>query len=115
MAHIIITKWIEPYVLLETIKKYFSMTDYTFDGTDKIIKKNRFLKELQSCDCIGLYMKNVNKFYLFKPKGSAGLDELIKEFNFTDEDYIISDDNNMPFDMIDTGKAEASYIRFLKL
>ena len=29
----IITKWIEPYVLLETLKKNCDLTkDYTFDG-----------------------------------------------------------------------------------
>lgn len=31
-THRIITKWIEPYVLLETVKKYFDVKDYTFTG-----------------------------------------------------------------------------------
>lgn len=44
----IITKWIEPYVLLETLKKNCDLTkDYTFDGFSKNEIKKEFLKQLK--------------------------------------------------------------------
>lgn len=34
-THRIITKWIEPYVLLEKVKKYYDVTEFEFDGQNK--------------------------------------------------------------------------------
>ena len=82
------------------------MKDYTFDGFSKIELKKKFLKNLENENTFGLYMKNVNKFYLFK--GSVDIDKL---FSLNPEDYIITDDIAKPFDMIDMGKAEASFIK----
>lgn len=101
----ILTKWIEPYVLLEEIKKHCEMTDYTFDGFSKKEIKQEFLKQLENPNKFGLYMKNVNKFYLFT--GNVDIDEI---FNFVATDYEITDDINKPFDMVDMGKAEAGFI-----
>ena len=103
--HKILTKWIEPYVLLEGIKKHCEMKDFTFDGFSKETVKKEFLKTIKMGNAFGLYMKNVNKFYLFK--GKVDIDEL---FGLKPEDYTLTDDLAKPFDMIDLGKAEASFI-----
>ena len=140
-THRIITKWIEPYVLLETVKKYFDVKDYTFTGANKAEVKQEFLKSIEKSSkdkiSMGLYMKNVNKFYLltlredvsgildgFKvPEVLKNLDLtvlhkviLTKELGFTEEEQMAQDGikyikvENEAFDMIDSGKAEASFI-----
>lgn len=106
--HKVITKWIEPYVLLETIKKDCELVnDFTFDGFSKNDIKKIFLKKLNKEDFFGLYMKNVNKFYLFK--GNIDIDKI---FDLTPSDYELTEDIEKPFEMVDMGKAEASIIRF---
>lgn len=103
--HKILTKWIEPYVLLENIKKHCEMKDFTFDGFSKENVKKEFLKYIDKENSFGLYMKNVNKFYAFK--GQINLDEV---FALKPEDYYTASDLGEPFKMIDLGKAEASFI-----
>ena len=112
MKSIIITKWIEPYKLLETIKEDYQYKDFTFDTISKSMEKKKFFKELeQSKYSIGLYMKNVNKFYLFSNKDEFDITSKLTEvFNFTDEDIEISEDLNKSFDMVDMAKAEACII-----
>ncbi len=112
MKSIIITKWVEPYKLLETIKDHYAYSDFTFDGINKNIEKQKFLKGLEnSNNTVGLYMKNVNKYYLFSKESNFDIwNILIEKFSFTPEDFEMSDDINKPFDMIDLGKAEASLI-----
>lgn len=102
----IIKKWIEPYVLLETLKKDCELVkDFTFDGFSKNAVKNEFLKQLKKENHFGLYMKNVNKFYLFK-----GYVDIDKIFELTPPDYDTTEDIEKPFDMVDMGKAEAGII-----
>lgn len=102
----IIKKWIEPYVLLETLKKDCKLVkDFTFDGFSKNNIKKEFLKELAKENHFGLYMKNVNKFYLFN--GKADIDKI---FELTASDYETTEDIEKPFDMVDMGKAEAGLI-----
>lgn len=112
MKSIIITKWIEPYKLLETIKEDYQYKDFTFDGTNKLMEKKKFFKELEaSSNTLGLYMKNVNKYYLFT--GNKEFDilaKLKKVFEFSEQDYQFCEDTNKPFDMVDLGKAEAGII-----
>lgn len=48
MSHIIIKKWIEPYVLLETAKSCYSMKDFTFDGFSKKNVMAEFLQALEN-------------------------------------------------------------------
>lgn len=104
--HKILTKWIEPYVLLETLKKQCKLIKvYTFDGFSKNNVKKEFLKELENN--FGLYMKNVNNFYLFE-----GEIDIVKIFSLNPEDYENTNDLDKPFEMIDLGKAEASFIKF---
>lgn len=103
----IITKWIEPYVLLETLKKDCKLVkDFTFDGFSKKEIKKEFLKQLEKENNFGLYMKNVNKFYLFN--GNVDIDKI---FELTPIDYEVTEDIEKPFEMVDMGKAEASIIK----
>ncbi len=112
--NIIIKKWIEPYVLLETAKKFFDMKDYTFDGFSKKSVKNEFLKALKKSagTSFGLYMKNVNKFYLFTSAESIDIQKELLEnaLNFTQEDFEFSDNQELPINLVDIGKAEAGII-----
>ena len=104
--HKILTKWIEPYVLLETLKTHCELQkDYIFDGFTTNAIKKEFLKSLEKEGTFGLYMKNVNKFYLFK-----GIADIDKIFELMPQDYEVTDDINKPFDMVDMGKAEAGFI-----
>lgn len=109
MSHIIIKKWIEPYVLLEKAKNIYPMKDYTFDGFSKNNIKSEFIKALEKPNTFGLYMKNVNKFYLFTAEDEIDLKSL---YNFTDEDFELTDDIEEPFKLVDMGKAEAGIIKF---
>ena len=140
-THRIITKWIEPYVLLETVKKYFDVKDYTFTGANKAEVKKEFLSAIEKSAeekiSMGLYMKNVNKFYLLTLRKNVDeiLDEykvpevlknldltvlhkviITKELGFTEEEQMAQDGikyikvENEAFDMIDMGRAEASFI-----
>ena len=113
MKSIIITKWIEPYKLLETIKSEYNFKDFTFDGLSKPMEKKKFFNELEKgSNAVGLYMKNVNKYYLFTKEDSYDIwNKLTDIFGFVNGDFEISDDiTNKPFDMVDLGKAEASLI-----
>ncbi len=113
MKSIIITKWIEPYKLIELIKEDYEYKDFTFDTISKNMEKKKFFKELESNTySIGLYMKNVNKYYLFSRNDNFDIwSKLEQFFQFTPEDYIVSEDiNHEPFEMVDLGKAEASLI-----
>lgn len=110
MKSIILKKWIEPYKLLETIKEYYSYKDFTFDGITKSIEKKKFFNELLAkSNTVGLYMKNVNKYYLFsKPEFFDIWSKLANDFEIGDEDFDVSDEFEIkPFEMVDMGKAEA--------
>lgn len=140
-THRIITKWIEPYVLLEKVKKYFDVEEFEFNGQNKKEVKVKFLQAIEEANqkqiSMGLYMKNVNKFYLLKLREdvSAILDEfeapdvlkkldltvlhkvlITKEFGYSEEEQMAQDgikyikQESEAFDLIDLGKAEASFI-----
>jgi len=112
MRSFVITKWIEPYRLLESIKEFYTYADYTFDGMNKEIQKSKFLKELEAnANSVGLYMKNVNKFYLFKRAEDFDIiSKLIEIFEFTQDDYFYTDNIDEPFALVDMAKAEAGII-----
>lgn len=46
-THRIITKWIEPYVLLEKVQKYFDIKDFVFNGQNKNEVKEKFLQSIE--------------------------------------------------------------------
>lgn len=114
MKNMIITKWIEPYKLLETIKDYYNYSDVNFDVISKAAEKKKFLKNLENTkNSIGLYMKNVNKYYLFTRSEFFDICNKLEEtFKFSQDDYLITDDIELPFNMVDMGKAEAGIIIF---
>lgn len=125
-GHRIIKKWFQPYVILETVKKYFEVTDITFDGKTKLDSMKNFISEINSSEriTIGLYMKNVNKFYLLKLNNDTNtssditvLENLLSANNFDNPN--ISDfhewvevikDTDKAINLIDMGKAEAAFI-----
>lgn len=140
-THRIITKWIEPYVLLEKVKKYFDVKDFQFDGKNKQDVKAEFLQAIEDANekqiSMGLYMKNVNNFYLLTLRENVDLilDEfevpdvlkkldltvlhkvlVTKEFGYSDQEQMAQDgikyikQESEAFDLIDSGKAEASFI-----
>ena len=125
-GHRIIKKWFQPYVILETVKKYFEVTDITFDGKTKLDSMKNFISEINSSEriTIGLYMKNVNKFYLLKLNNDTNtssditvLENLLSVNNFDNPN--VSDfhewvevikDTDKAINLIDMGKAEAAFI-----
>lgn len=138
-THRIITKRIEPFVLLDKVKKYFDVTDFQFDGKNKAEVKAKFLQAIEDANqkqiSMGLYMKNVNKFYLLTLR--ENVDEILKdtpdvlkkldltvlhkvlitkEFGYSEEQQMAQDgikyikQESEAFDLIDFGKAEASFI-----
>lgn len=140
-THRIITKWIEPYVLLEKVKKYFDVKDFEFNGQNKNEVKTKFLQAIEDANSkqisMGLYMKNVNKFYLLTlrenidgilnefevPDVLKKLDLTVlhkvlitKEFGYSEEEQMAQNgikyikQESEAFDLIDLGKAEASFI-----
>lgn len=144
-THRIITKRIEPYVLLDKVKKYFDVKDFEFSGSNKQDVKAKFLQAIEDENekqiSMGLYMKNVNKFYLLTLREnvdsqiSSILNEydvpdvlkkldltvlhkvlITKEFEYTQEEQMAQDgikyikQESEAFDLIDSGKAEASFI-----
>lgn len=123
----IITKRIEPYDVIESAKKFYDVVDYTFTGRNKFEVLDGFLSALKSLNVagMGLYMKNVNKFYLLSvkenPENKSDIELLhtllIKnEYGFTDDEQInqagieYNSDVEYALEQIDMGKAEASFI-----
>ncbi len=128
-ANRIITKRIEPYELIESAKKYYNVKDYTFNGRNKFDILEEFKSDLiensKQCASMGLYMKNVNKFYLLTIKSNPDnlsdielLHNLLisKEYSMLEEEQIsqtgidYSTDIDYALEQIDLGKAEASFI-----
>lgn len=140
-THRIITRWMEPYVLLDKIKKYFDIKEMPFTPQNKNEVKAKLLQAIEDENTkqisMGLYMKNVNKFYLLTLRENVDkiLDEfevpdvlkkldltvlhkvlITKEFGYTQEEQMAQDgikyikQESEAFDMIDSGKAEASFI-----
>ena len=137
-THRIIEKFIEPFVVIDRIQKYFDLEVIDFNSENKYEKKAEFLEKLeienQKQITFGLYMKNVNKFYVLKL--AKNVDDLIdapdvlkkldltvlhevllkKEFGFTQEELMAQDgikyikQEQEAFDRIDMGKAQYSFI-----
>ena len=109
MNNIVIKKWVEPYVLLETIKKKYEIKDLTFDGFTKSSTKQEMLK-LLSNNSFGLYMKNVNKFYVFTSNNKISTKEITDTLELSEDDFIFAENIEEAISAIDLAKAEASII-----
>ena len=129
MDNLIVTKRIEPYDLIEGIKKNYTVEDFTFTGYNKFDILESFLNKMQELSknviAFGLYMKNVNKFYLI----SSTIEpiQLEENINTTVLNNILglsqsdlvnkngieyTDNREKALSAIDMGKAEASFIFF---
>lgn len=128
-ANRIITKRIEPYDVIESAKKFYDVTDYTFNGFNKFEILDKFLTDLKTIlkdkPAMGLYMKNVNKFYLLSIKEDYSnqsdielLHQLLltNEYGFSESEQLsqiglnYSDNIEYSLEQIDMGKAEATFI-----
>ena len=125
-GHRIVIKWFQPYMILQAAKKYFDIHDYTFNGLNKFECMDDFLNEINSAQkiTIGLYMKNVNKFYVLVLKDGinqendiSALYNLLLNNQFDSDEHYDNDDwcqviqdTDKAFNMIDLGRAEASFI-----
>jgi len=142
-THRIITRRIDPYDLLEYIKEFFDIVEFTFDSVTKESTRERFIEELEkeanSRIAMGLYLKNVNKFYLLKLRETEkaneiletkGIPDVLKKLDLTVLHKIIisdglgfSEEDQMAqngikyikkedeaFEAIDNGKAEAVFV-----
>ena len=112
MKSFIIKKWVEPYRLLESIKKFYECKDFTFNGLNKVEEKSNFFDALSKNKySVGLYMKNVNKYYFFNRMDNFDMvKKIIELFELTPQDYNYSSDIEESLNMVDLGKAEASLI-----
>lgn len=140
-THRILTRSINSADLLEKIKKYFDIEEISFDSKNKSEMKSKLLEEIEKSSkeriSMGLYLKNVSKFYLLKLRENVNeiLDEykvpevlktldlivlhkviISKELGYTQEEQMTQDgilyikQEDEAFDMIDSGKAQASFI-----
>ena len=108
--NLVVKKWIQSYLLIEYLKDFYKVTDLTFDGATKAAFKSKMFGAVEDGK-IGLYMKNVNKFYILDDVSGTNLKELIKEkLNLSDADLEISTDNENALALVDMGKSEASFI-----
>ncbi len=82
-THRIVTKRIDAYNLLESIKKYFDIVEFTFDSVTKESTKERFDQELEQAAkteiTMGLCLKNVNKYYLLKLKDKDSVNQILSD------------------------------------
>ena len=108
MNGIVLKKRIEPYNLLEDLKKEFEMIDFTFDGRNKASVKEEFYEKFKNTGGFGLYMKNVNKFYFFLTGSEF---DVVKFFSLNDNDYDFCENSDAAIGFVDMGKAEAVFIK----
>lgn len=108
--NLVLKKWIEPYVLLETLKKHYEMKDFTFDGWTKTYVKKEFFKSLEKPDTLGVYMKNVNKFYCFSNVQKLNVPDI---FGLGESDFSAENSADEALNLVDMGKVEAAFINVL--
>ena len=108
MKCLVVEKWIEPYVILEKFKKYFECVDLTFDGFSKTIEKKNMLTLIQNSSdlTVGIYMKNVNKFYVMTSENLSSLSKVFEELGLDKGEISLKDDAEEGILLIDMAKAE---------
>lgn len=140
-THRIITRNIDTTDLMTKVKKYFDVVEFEFDENSKSEVKAKLLEDIEKSSkeviSMGLYLKDLNKFYLLKlrenvseildsynvPEVLKSLDLIVlhkviisKELGYTQEEQMAQDgilyikQESEAFDMIDEGKANASFI-----
>lgn len=82
-THRIITKTVDTDLLLADMKNYFEVTEYDFNDINKIQTRQKFLDELEkvseSALALGMYRKNVKKYYLFKLTAKEAVNKILEE------------------------------------
>lgn len=111
----IVTKWLEPYVILETFKRDFDCTDLTFDGSTKLLKLKELMLQLEIAPqgAVGMYLKNVNKFYFMTPKDNVDVVEDILKTSLkldSTADFSPEKDVMQPIQKVDMAKAEVGIL-----
>ncbi len=137
-THRIITKEFDKEDILDSVKKYYEIEEFDFNAENKDNVKEKFLQKIEEENkkqiTMGLILRGVNKFYVLKLKPEAlnlvdapevlkkldltVLHELIitKELGYSKEQQMAQEgikyikQEQEAFDMIDTGKACASFI-----
>ena len=112
MSCIVVHKWLEPYVILEVLKKHYEVEDLTFDSFTKNQMKQKMLLKIQESETnsFGVYMKNLNKFYVFNSDKNIDKNFIISLFELKNEDYYETDNEDEAVSAIDMAKAEVSFI-----
>jgi len=81
-THRIITKSVNPDELMADIKKYFDIIEYNFEESSKIQTRQKFLGELEESSksglVLGMYRKNLKKYYLFKLTGMDAVNKILE-------------------------------------
>jgi len=107
MKCFVIEKWLEPYVILEKFKERFECHDLTFDGFSKNKAKENMLSIIENSDncTVGIYMKNVNKFYVMTSREDDALKCVFEDLNLVQED-IKTDSVENGIMLVDIARAE---------
>ena len=110
MSNLVIKKWIQPYLLIENLKDFYKVTELTFLAPTKIALKQEMFEAVNKGK-IGLYMKNVNKFYILEDMSNTDLKQLLKEkLVLVDADLEEEADRENAISLVDLGKSEASFL-----
>ncbi|OGI30501.1 MAG: hypothetical protein A2287_02235 [Candidatus Melainabacteria bacterium RIFOXYA12_FULL_32_12] len=82
-THRIITKDTDPEKLLGKLGEYFDIVVYPFEKSNKDKVKNQFLQELenifQNNIAFGMYLKNVQKYFLLKLREKGAVNKILEE------------------------------------
>jgi len=84
-THRIITRSVNTDKLLNNIKSCFDVIEFSFEDDNKLQTRQKFLEELEKASkstvALGMYQKNLKKYYLFKLKEIATVDKILAEKN----------------------------------
>ena len=82
-THRIITKSADSEKLLGKLKEFFDITVYPFEKSNKTKVRNQFTIELENISqnniVFGMYLKNVDKYFMFKLREKAAVNKLLEE------------------------------------
>jgi uncharacterized protein (DUF1015 family) len=82
-THRIITKPVNTDNLMKDIKKYFDVTEFSFEDENKTQTRQKFLEELEKASkstvALGMYQKNLKKYFLFKLREVNAIDKILAE------------------------------------
>jgi uncharacterized protein (DUF1015 family) len=87
-THRIVTTDVDSDKLLNELTNYFDLAVYPFEKDKKIQVRDKFLQELENLSekniVFGMYLKNVNKYFLFELKDKETVDKILAEKDVPD-------------------------------